>query len=190
MLSTDHIGVVQFNPWKHHMNWLISHVIRAREDVSVRNEMIPIVAGFNNNYIDLYTGVYSPPEIINRIATRIKSEFQQSSIIIPFAESVSYKLVTLDDSSVWVLRKSNSNQSGIHLHPAKFTPHSIRIYGALLKVALLLVIYNKDSQTDIREINSFRTDYLSLSPLKPSYSITKIEKTVAFLEKLIAEQTQ
>lgn len=173
----------QYNPWKHHMNWLTWQIRRAKEDTFLRDAAISIVSGFNNNYIDIYTGIYRPEEITLKIENLIKQEIQQTAFTKPLFDTTLYKLITLEDASVWVLQQGNNEEPSIHIHPAKYTPHSVRIYGTLLKTAILLILLDKSKQPDLEEINRVRTTYLRLSPLKGSYSIARIKETVALLEE-------
>ncbi|HEX2937206.1 MAG TPA: hypothetical protein VHO72_17755 [Bacteroidales bacterium] len=173
---------IQYNPWKHHMNWLTWQIRRAREDTFLRDAAISIISGFNNNYIDIYTGIYSPEQIILRIENLIKQEIQQTAFVKPLFDTTPYKLITLEDESVWVLQQGNHEEPWIHIHPAKFTPHSVRIYGTLLKTAILLMLLDHNKQPELAEINRVRTTYLRLSPLKNSYSIERIKETVTLLE--------
>lgn len=183
MLNPDTTWHIQYNPWKHHLNWITWHIRRAREDAFFRNAVISIVSGLNNNYIDIYTGTYNPKDITLKIENLIAQEEQKANFESYLFNAGHYKLVTLEDASVWVLQQGNREEPSIHIHPAKLTPHSVRIYGTLLKTAIILALLDKNNQPDLAEINRVRTTYLHLSPLKSNYSIARIKETIAFLEE-------
>ena len=51
-----------------------------------------------------------------------------------------YKLINLDDESVWVIREGKQDKRYIHFHPARNSPNAIRIHGNSWKTAIVLNI--------------------------------------------------
>lgn len=88
--------------------------------------------------MDMYTGVLAPEVIFEEIITRLMTQ----DIHLPdaFAAWVAahdgYTEVTLSDTSRWVLRLSDDAERYIHLHPGRYSPHTLRIKAAALKTAM------------------------------------------------------
>jgi hypothetical protein len=57
----------------------------------------------------------------------------------------------------------------LHIHPAKYSPFTIRVRGTTLKTVVALKTKTKlqpNKNPDLKEINSVRSEKLGLSPIK------------------------
>jgi hypothetical protein len=174
-----------FNPWKHHLKWMaaqIAEYIKTGDDIKHENGFISKVTGLNNNYIDLYTGNLTPNEIIEQVKIVIKNKVLDPTDFYNAILSNSYELIILNDESVWVLRKGEIVEPSIHIHPAKFTKHSIRVHGISLKTAILLTM-NHIQLPQLEEINEIRKNYLQLSPIKNIQSTGKVFTAIGLLKQ-------
>ena len=114
--------------------------------------------------MDLYTGNIS----LLAIGHEILKILQQDNIMDAdnykqWLGEKEYRLINISDNSNWTLRWAETPLRYMHLHPARYSEHTIRIKANLLKTAILFVKMNAQN---VAEINQLRGEYLNLSPLK------------------------
>ena len=75
----------------------------------------------------------------------------------------------LDAPSRWVLRRGTEPGRHVHVHPARWAPHTLRVRANVLKTAVMVLahasVYGGDPR-DVARINAVRRQYLGLSPIK------------------------
>ena len=102
-------------------------------------------------------------------------------------ENGGYCMIELGDSSQWVLRLGHKPDQWVHLHPARYSPHTIRIKAHTLKTALALAIlypwHNVEILSQLTRINIVRS-HLQLSPLAPR----QLQESVPEILKLLIGQ--
>ena len=97
----------------------------------------------------------------------MKSGIIDRSIFSSWISQCGFKLVTLSDSSVWVLREGVQDESCIHIHPAQNSPNNTRIHGNSWKTVIITKMFNPYfTDMDMSVINEVRVKYLNLSPIK------------------------
>lgn len=161
----------RFNPWKHHLHWVLSRLKYHQdhpEDLTRRKETIENIKVLNSNYLDIYTGVLTPEQLTRDIGEKLKeSKINDKSSFSAWIGRNGFKLVTLSDHSGWVLREGTEEECYIHLHPARNTPQVIRIHGNSWKSVVVTRMFNPGmADTDLSAINEVREKHLNLSPLK------------------------
>lgn len=101
-----------------------------------------------------------------------------------------YRKVALSDGSWWIIKAGNDPERFIHIHPAKYSPATVRIRAATLKTLVAMKIFMRDTRdpqcewamelTDkvfrvtkaesdclqLGEVNRVRVHLLGLSPIK------------------------
>ena len=81
-----------------------------------------------------------------------------------------WKKITLPDESKWLIKKGNKEERYIHIHPAKFSEHTIQVRATTLKTVLTLCIHkipiHDDAEHNLRSVNEQRISFLQLSPIK------------------------
>ena len=134
---------------------------------SVEEEMLVI----GTNLLDLYLGKLS----VEKICAESIDFFNKEKILGPeefknWLKPPNYQKIELSDKSVWVVKEGINEMRYIHIHPAKDSPHSIRVRGATLKTVLTLKtkeeIIASGELTDLKKVNHIRKEYLQLSPVK------------------------
>ncbi|MFA5330477.1 MAG: hypothetical protein WC384_21980 [Prolixibacteraceae bacterium] len=60
---------VRFNPLKHHRNFILNIVQKNKPE-----ELVNLLNPICNNYIDIYTGDFTPQEIGEEVANQLKKE--------------------------------------------------------------------------------------------------------------------
>lgn len=178
---------VRFNPWKHHMLWVKSQIeefLRNNPASFTANEaLINEIKAVNNNQVDIYTGSILPEDLTKTI----DNELCQNNIVSRedfqiWMKVPEYRIFTLEDGSKWVLRLGIENDQYIHIHPARNSPHVVRVHGSSWKAALVTKILGLDPENiNLNRYNEIRENYLSLSPVKSLINNTRLWKTMHLL---------
>lgn len=177
---------ILFNSWKHHLEF-IKEELKTMEVKDEKNfkDFAKQLNIMGNSLSDLYTGSINTSDIVNNIIKEINTQiaFDKNSFKSWIhTENRDYRIITLPDKSTWTLRYGNKEERYIHIHPARYSTHSIRVKSISLKTATLLSLWCKHfegSVEDIELINKLRINYLKASPLKtisPSRGLGKIIK--------------
>jgi len=155
---------VRFNPFKHHRNYILGKLETASPEM-----IITLLSPVCNNYVDIYTGLMTPEMICNSVIATLKSKeiIGKDDFINWLGSEKGYRLIELEDRSVWIVRKSEADDCYIHLHPARTGPLTFRIKGSTLKTICLLKLSLREFQpeTTLEVINRIRT-LSGLSPVK------------------------
>lgn len=123
-----------------------------------------------NSQMDLYLGDLS----LTTIDSQIIAQLQQRGIDDPtryiewLASNDHYQLLKLDDNSEWVLRWGELEQQRVHLHPARYSPLSVRVRAPVLRSAYAIIVWQRWHGGDLFDrqlINRVRTTWLQLSPI-------------------------
>ncbi|MBC9915238.1 hypothetical protein [Chitinophaga varians] len=88
--------------------------------------------------MDMYTGALAVEVIFEEVTAQLTAQgiFLPAAFAAWVAARDGYVEVTLSDTSRWVLRLSDNPEQYIHLHPGRYSPHSLRIKAAALKTAM------------------------------------------------------
>jgi hypothetical protein len=160
---------ITFNAHKHHFRFLLQRIEiwKTLEWQLVEQELTSI----GENLIDLYTGDLT----IENIGTECLQIFKNLNIknkttLTAWLHPLEYRKIELSDFSKWVIKEGNDTDRFIHIHPAKQSPHTIRVRAATLKTVITLMITTDTISLQINEnlktVNQIRTAYLHLSPVK------------------------
>lgn len=158
---------VTFNPYKHHLKFLQDQVKEWRKISWDKAEGDLRCIG--NNLIDLYCGNLSVDIICREcIACARKQDIHTAEKLAAWIHPLKYRKITLSDTSVWVLKTGNEADRFLHVHPAKYSPHTIRIRAGTLKTVLAVKITTGigASGLTLQAVNRIRTEKLGLSPVK------------------------
>ena len=162
---------VLFHPLKHHLLWLRSFIA---ESAGPGEAALPRVAAqlltAGNSQMDLYTGTLGSAalaaEVIGYLAGHQLLDPDGYGTLL--AQSGGYRLVTLSDGSQWVLRWGEVAGCHVHIHPARHSPHSVRVKASTLKTALLAGIWERmhGRAAGLDEVNGLRQAWLGLPPIR------------------------
>lgn len=161
----------RFNLCKHHLHWIqdrLQQIINNPMDLGLRDNVIENIKSINSNHLDIYTGDLTPEQLIQAFEDVIrKHKITSRSEFSSWIGKLEFQLVTLTDSSVWVLREGMEDELYIHIHPARNVPNALRIHGNSWKTAIVLKIFYPDlTDIDLIVVNEIRKRYLNLSPIK------------------------
>lgn len=179
----------RFNPWKHHLGWVSVCLERLKilpGDETLQSELIANVREINSNYADVYTGTYSLEELILHIGSQLANRgIADRSDYIAWLGDASFRILTLDDGSEWILREGIEPARYIHFHPSRSAPNIIRLHGNAWKTAVVmkLLLVGQDDYS-LHTINEVRKKYLDLSPLKSNGNNSRLTPAFRLLEKI------
>lgn len=182
---------ILFNVWKHHAGYVVSQLKQAKEmDLEYFAREVKIIG---NNQMDLYVGSLSPKEIGKEIVAILQEKQIQSRTA--YQEWITqtkqqFRLLTLDDQSVWTLLWSGGTERYIHIHPARHSLHSLRVRGTVLKTVIMSCAYAAigHKQPDLLLINQVRKEHLNLSPIQQLSSKGGLGKLLGlFYEMMIGK---
>lgn len=166
----------QFNAWKHHLSFLQDQLRQIKRPDYLQKKMLAM----GTSVMDVYTGNLPLPEIQESITHHLQhQQSYQYNDFLKWLRPEGYKIIQLPDRSRWTLRQGEIPEYYIHLHPARYSPHSFRVKANLWKTALTMV--QKNSSLDLNEVNLIRKNLLHLSPIK------SIEPGLVTLVKLLGQ---
>lgn len=186
MLSAYDTPPFRFNPWKHHLHWVVeclNHVINNPGDLKMRDGIIGNLSSINSNYVDIYTGHLTAEQLIKGVCDELeKLKIRGKNEFLSWMGEWGFKLVTFSDGSVWVLRKGADEEFYIHIHPARNAPNIIRIHGNSWKTAVVTkIFYPHVADTDNVALNEVRVKHLNLSPIKNLCNSQRLLKAMKLL---------
>lgn len=171
MFSTQLPAPILFHPLKHHLGY-----IKAFVDQSAAAPAAGIKAALHtigSSQLDLYTGPLSPLQI----AREVLQHLQERHLLQPTAyqdylaaSGAAYRVAQLSDGTDWILRWGVVEGRHVHLHPARYARHTLRVKAAVLKIAVAAFVSAKKSGEnpvmDTAYINRVRAAWLGLPPVK------------------------
>ncbi|HEX8530775.1 MAG TPA: hypothetical protein VF646_12170 [Cytophagales bacterium] len=162
---------VLFHPLKHHLGW-----IRAFLQESALGEAagLPRVAAqlitVGNSQMDLYTGALAPTAIAGEVIGYLSAHglLEPARYQSWLEQSGGYRLVPLPDGSWWVLRWGEVEGCHVHIHPARHSPHSVRVKASALKTGLLVAMWERlhGQPAGLEEVNGLRQAWAGLPPIR------------------------
>ncbi len=157
---------VTFNPYKHHFRFLKGRI--AEWKIKGPGMFVPEIDTIGNNLIDFYLGELNVAKISNECLCFLDEQNKlEINCYVNWLKPLGYKKAELSDQSIWVFREGTNPERYVHIHPAKQSPHTLRIRSATLKTVLAArVVLNPGQKVTLEEINRIRKNYLQLSPVK------------------------
>lgn len=135
--------------------------------------------------MDMYTGSLMPETIFTEIGTQLAARDIYTAVA--FAARVAaqdgYLDITLSDTSRWILRLSDDPVRYIHLHPGRYSPHTLRIKAAALKTAMAYKAVKAWGQLSgelLPDINRLR-EMAGLSPVRSLEDAQHILKIIRLI---------
>jgi hypothetical protein len=159
---------ITFNPYKHHLHFLKGKIKlwQCLPWAEVENELLLI----GTNLIDLYCGKLSVDEIDQQFMLFAETEgLTSAEKLKKWLSPKEFRKIKLSDNSEWVVKQGLHPTRFLHLHPAKYSPFTVRVRGTTLKtVVALSVLTGKKSrnQLKLQQVNQVRSEKLGLSPIK------------------------
>ncbi len=178
---------ILLNCWKHHLGFIKSSVkksVRNPEDafIFLKNKLLLI----GDSQMDLYTGKLSPREISGIILGKLNDwDLLNYEIFRKWISEKKFKLISLEDDSVWTLRLGKFKERFVHIHPGRYSPNTIRVKANTLKTATAVLLMKKIMRKEVltlEEINYVRILTFSAPPLKSLPKNSALLKMIRLLE--------
>jgi hypothetical protein len=119
--------------------------------------------------MDLYFGAYSPHTIGEGIIAQVVSDKHLSlDAYRAWVGAGGYRILTLEDTSRWVLRMGDEAERYVHVHPGRYSPETCRVKANVLKTAVMALAFagvHGGDPTEVTLVNRVRREYLELAPL-------------------------
>jgi len=176
-----------FNCWKHHAGFIKKQIEFYRDEkisVEVLQKTLLVIG---ESQMDLYIGELSPQKICDEIVNKLKLtdvlafEAYKKWLLEKGNE---YKLIEISDKSVWTLRLGNQEERYVHIHPARYSPVTIRVKSLTLKTAIAVLIINYEKSfplIDTLQINEVRRKILVSPPVKKVSSNSAVVRVINIL---------
>jgi hypothetical protein len=162
---------IKFNCWKHHSGFIKEQISNIKDEKEMQ-QLSSVVLKIGESQMDLYFGEYPPEEISYQILIQLKGRGITSCKVYKdwlTGDKKEYKLLNLKDDSVWTLRFREDEGRFVHIHPGRYSPHSIRVKSLTLKTVIYVLAWQKvnslpDYNLDL--VNMVRKKFLKAPPLK------------------------
>jgi len=142
--------------------------------------------------LDLYMGPLSPPEIAQEVLQYLEGNHLQHPVLYQeylLATGTAYRTITLSDKTDWVLRWGVVEARHVHLHPARYSAHTMRVKANVLKTAIATVISVKkergSSEVSTSHINKVRAEWLALPPVKDFSLSEGLHRMISLIDDAI-----
>ncbi|GBD86423.1 hypothetical protein BMS3Abin03_00343 [bacterium BMS3Abin03] len=137
--------------------------------------------------MDIYLGKLSPQSIAAEIIHKLKQSGSDSISTFKswlYDTGKDYRLLTVSDKSVWTIRLSNNSKRYVHIHPGRYSPHTVRVKALTLKTAIVSAILStKEKYFELTFINNIRVSILNAPPLKSINASSGLGKFLSIITK-------
>jgi len=179
---------INLNCWKHHAGF-IKKQIESVKEIKGLEELKRHLLTIGESQMDLYFGEYSPAKISEQML-----DYLYQKKILSFnqyqdwlnKDEMDYQLVKLKDKSIWTLRLGADAERYVHIHPGRYSPHTVRIKATTLKTAILVLCSEKIGEIktiETQTINQIRKKYLDELPLKSFSTASGLRRLIDLLQK-------
>ncbi len=161
-----------FNPLKHHAGYIsgfIKEIIACHEHgpEKLMGELVLI----GKSQTDLYTGEERLSGITRQVREFLESGrlLEENRYMAWLGPERAYRRMSLSDGSEWILLPGKTPGRWVHIHPARYSPFSLRVRAETLKTAIAVIYHCKKyglDHFDPEVVNQVRTDLLKQSPMK------------------------
>jgi len=169
---TEPLHPVLLNTWKHHAGWIrwrIGAAVGAgAEGVAALPRELLVVG---SRLMDLYTGPLTPVEIGAHVVAQLRDagrlEFDALSAWLEGQGE--YAVIEMPDGSKWTVRLGPPEGRYLHLHPGRWSPHTVRVQANTLKSAVMAHAHARltgGDPADLAVVNAARQTYLDLLPVR------------------------
>lgn len=153
---------ILFHPLKHHQGYLQYFIQHSSEE-----EFYSAMPRIGASQMDLYCGELSPNSIGQEILGQLKEGGVETEpdFISFLANKQGYQNLTISDGSTWTLLRGDDPARYIHIHPARYAQHCIRVKAGALKTAMLMLRHDLTSTCETEQVNILRKS-IGLSAIK------------------------
>lgn len=153
---------ILFHPLKHHLGYL-RHFIHNSTD----EEFYAAMPRIGASQMDLYCGELSLNPIGEEILGQLtaKGVVAESDFISFLTQGGGHQNLTISDGSIWTLLRGDDPTRYVHIHPARYARHCIRVKAGALKTAVMMKRHGVTPRSETAQVNALRTA-IGLSAIK------------------------
>ncbi|MCX7987703.1 MAG: hypothetical protein N2662_12270 [Bacteroidales bacterium] len=167
---------VLFNALKHH--WYTIKKFSGSPPLQWIDELVVI----GHSIIDLYIGKMTVEQITEEVIKELQriNVFEIKAFEEWLKQGRDFRIIKLSDGSFWTLRRTKHNETQyIHIHPGRYSPHTMRVKSETLKTAIayqclryygelnnLPTSLRSASDKEITQYLNYVRQKLQLSPVK------------------------
>lgn len=173
---------ILFHPLKHHLGYIRTFAQQSTELPD--RELKRTFHRIGDSQLDLYIGALSPLQISEEVILYL----QQQRVLQPeayrqYLAPNGYRICALSDSSAWTLRWGIHEDRHVHLHPGRYSLHTLRVKANHLKTAaassIASIKYRQPVSLEL--LNQVRADWLELPPVQGYTSEEGLGKVMELL---------
>lgn len=174
MAAAENPGLpVLFNPLKHHLNFIRKYIhnYSQKDYHRLKSDLLKV----GDSQMDLYCGTLSISKITGEVVAFLKNSklLEKGGFFRFIDQHDGFTRMVLSDQSTWILRKGESSLAFVHIHPARYSKHTIRIKAITLRSVIgAKIVFGNAASIGLSEMNEVRTGILGLSPIKNMGSAT------------------
>ncbi len=177
-IKTDNI---LFHALKHHYATVQSFLANPPDE---REQQLYAIRTFGGSQFDLYNGLLSVANVEAETLQQLKGLGIEGKTAYHswIAAHQGYRTISLSDGSCWTLRYID-HPAYIHLHPSRYSPHTIRIKANAMKSIVCYLLWHPDHkyQLNIPLLNHIRQHDLHLSPIASNANTEELQKVLQLL---------
>ncbi len=153
---------ILFHPLKHHQGYLQYFIQHSSEE-----EFYSAIPRIGASQMDLYCGELSLHSIGQKILGELAARgiVTESDFISFLSQSDGYQNFSISDGSTWTLLRGDDPERYVHIHPARYAQHCIRVKAGALKTAMLMLRHDLTPTCETEQVNALRKS-IGLSPIK------------------------
>lgn len=177
------------NCWKHHARFIKKQIKKIETEEKLEN-ITPLLLKIGESQMDLYLGKLTPLKL-----TAFTKNFLEKKKVFKYdyykqwivSEGNYYKMITMPDKSKWALRMGKNTNCYIHIHPGRYSQHTIRVRALTLKTTIIIMAFSNIHNKlflNLELVNSVRKKYLNAAPIKSLSSTTGLQRLLNVFESL------
>lgn len=174
--------LILFNGLKHHRQSIQEFIqMYAIRELPLLSQALTAIG---NSQMDLYLGNLTETEIFTEVLLQLtRLEALHEEAYRQFLQPHHYQTIDLCDGSRWVLRLGKHRGQYIHIHPGRYSPHTLRVKATTLKTAIAVQIWHKEhpEPLDTVVLNRLRKETLGLSPVRTLSEVQTVTQLIQVL---------
>ncbi|MGL4598804.1 MAG: hypothetical protein ACRCYO_14910 [Bacteroidia bacterium] len=145
-------------------------------------ELVQVLKRIGASQMDVYEGKLSATEICNELGALLAKQNQlEEHAFLSLLEPSGFYACETSDGARWVLRRGDIPNHYVHIHPARYSPHTFRAKAGALRTALAWMCFCPKQEIKTSAINFLRSRWLDLSPVK---DVQELDGFQSILKKL------
>ncbi len=175
----------RFNPLKHHLEYIRGFVtgMIPGNPYSTETGLASQLRHLGGSVMDVYYGTMTIEQICAELHRLMKlggHDSMESFAGWAGSSHDSFRLLTLNDGSVWTLKYHNDHRRYAHIFPSRMSPFTFRVKANTLRSAITYYIYIGKDYISADDLNKAR-EITGLSPVRDAADARAITGMIEIL---------